>query len=242
MISVNLKGRLGNQAFQMATCIAHAKRNGYAYSLPPETLNESIWPFYFEHLRGTKKPMGELYEEPTHEYSPIPKRDNLILNGYFQTEKYFYDYRKDILDAFAVPYAFDQGAISLHVRRGDYVNLKDHHPPCTSEYYIEALNLVTPGARVIKVFSDDIDYCRNMFPYDWNNIPFEYIEGLTPKEDLALMSGCEHNIIANSSFSWWGAWLGRNENKIVISPKLWFGEKNSHLSQNDIIPKRWIKI
>ena len=125
---------------------------------------------------------------------------------------------------------------SIHVRRGDYVKHPNHHPVQTIEYYNKSVEMVGKDTTIV-VFSDDIEWCKKNFNID--NII--YIEDEKDYIELYLMSLCDNNIISNSSFSWWGAWLNTNENKKVIAPNKWFGSAINE-NTNDIIPKGWIKI
>jgi len=88
-----------------------------------------------------------------------------------------------------------------------------------------------------------MDWCKeNINKKKYPSCKFEYSKGKTEVDDLRLMSCCEHNIIANSTFSWWGAWMNQNKNKIVVAPKVWFGAENFHLKTNDIVPETWIRM
>ena len=170
-----------------------------------------------------------------------------------QSEKYFVHNRALILDLFAPTtdiknyitskYSgiINANALSIHVRRGDYVYLPNHHPVASPEYYTNAINYITTKTRIDKyiVFSDDINYCKSMFG---ESEDITYINGEKDYIDLYLMSMCEHNIIANSTFSWWGAWLNQNSDKIVVAPKTWFGTARTDLDTSDLIPENWIKI
>ena len=127
-----------------------------------------------------------------------------------------------------------ENTVSLHVRRTDYVNLQNYHPIAAIQYYKDALDLIEHDKVV--VFSDDINWCKKNFKF--NNMVF--IEGNSNIEDLYLMSMCNNNVIANSSFSWWAAWLNKNEYKKIVAPKVWFGPAAP--SDKDIIPDTWIKI
>lgn len=125
----------------------------------------------------------------------------------------------------------------MHIRRGDYVLYPDHHPTCNIDYYKNAIKIINDSSETRKkilIFSDDKEWCRNNFIGD------EYIisENDNPYIDLYLMTLCDHHIIANSSFSWWGAWLNYNANKIVVAPSQWFGSaivKNT----SDVYCKNW---
>ena len=130
----------------------------------------------------------------------------------------------------------NKNTVSLHIRRGDYLKQQHNHPVQSLEFYNKALELIGDYENLL-IFSDDIDWCEKNLNY--SNMTF--VKGLTDIENIWLMSMCQHNIMANSSFSWWGAWLNNNPNKIVVSPKLWFGN-NLKLNTKDIIPKDWIKI
>lgn len=134
-------------------------------------------------------------------------------------------------------------SVSIHVRRGDYCNNKSTQGICSIEYYKKAIQDITDkyNVDIFLIFSDDIEWCKihilpliedSLFVFvDWNKKQDSY-------NDMHLMSLCKHNIIANSSFSWWGAWLNQNTNKIVIAPERWMNNDNDV----SIIPNDWIKI
>ena len=125
--------------------------------------------------------------------------------------------------------------VSVHVRRGDYTKLQDHHPLCTVEYYEKAMAMFKDHSFL--VFSNDIEWCKENI----KGPRVMYSEEESAAKDLQLMASCDHNIIANSSFSWWGAWLNDNQNKKVIAPSNWFGPTCDH-SSKDIVPETWIRI
>lgn len=238
MITCSLYGRLGNQLFQISAAIAHALRNNVPYKIPVRTADPRIWPAYFSHFPRVlpSDKIRHTYKEPEFTYQPIPFVDNTQLNGYFQSELYFKDFREEIIKAFRIPWKPRPGFVSIHVRRGDYLQFADKHPPVTEEYLCKAIAKF-PGWKFL-VFSDDMTWCREHFL----GSQFEFAEKNNALNDLSLMAGCEHHIIANSSYSWWGAWLNRNPDKIVIAPKVWFGPGNDHLNTKDLIPESWIKL
>ena len=125
--------------------------------------------------------------------------------------------------------------VSVHVRRADYLNIPEHHTNLQVEYYERAMKNFEGYSPVI--FSDDIEWCKNNL--NFNNMVL--VEGNSDVEDLWLMSLCKNNIIVNSSFSWWGAYLNKNVDKVVIAPSKWFGDGVS-LSTEDIVPEQWNKI
>ncbi len=180
------------------------------------------------------------------------------LNGYWQSEKYFNSFRGKLLSEIMLRSPFSEGAVaiakniqcansvSLHVRRGDFVSLKSanhFHGHLELDYYKLAFEKISSKIKnpTFFVFSDDMDWCKANFDFISSK---EFIDGesngITTHEELILMSYCKHNIIANSSFSWWGAWLNQNANKVVIAPQNWFADKK--INTNDLIPSSWIKI
>jgi hypothetical protein len=130
----------------------------------------------------------------------------------------------------------DDNTCSVHIRRGDYLRFPNDHPTLLNDYYFKSFDKMKKNTKFI-VFSDDITWCKDNIK--GNNM--FYIEDETDYVNLILMSLCKHNIIANSSFSWWGAWLNKNKNKKVIAPKIWFGP-NKNLNTKDLIPNKWITI
>ncbi len=180
------------------------------------------------------------------------------LNGFWQSENYFNECRSILLNQFSLKKSLSDNAfeidnkiksttsISLHIRRGDFLSLKSanhFHGFLPIDYYKNAINYINTKISNVTffIFSDDIDWCKNNFDFISNK---EFVDGkflaLTIHEELILMSNCQHNITANSSFSWWGAWLNQNPEKIVIAPKNWFADKT--INTNDLIPKSWIKL
>ena len=121
------------------------------------------------------------------------------------------------------------------MRRGDYIN-NNAYQQLNMDYYTKAMQMI--GSKEYYVFSEDITWCKQHFK--GSNITF--IDDINPVNSLSLMASCSNNIIANSTFSWWGAWLNKLPNKIVIAPSKWFGPALSHHNTKDILPKEWIQI
>lgn len=183
-------------------------------------------------------------------------KDPVYLDGFWNTEKYFKDIKDIIRKDFTLKKSLsDAGgvlldtilkteSVSLHVRRGDYISDPKTNTwlgVCSLEYYNQAIQRIASNIKNphFFVFSDDPAWAKeNITPL----FPTTYISGNPdrPEEDIILMSKCRHNIIANSSFSWWGAWLNENPQKIVIAPKQWF--KTKKMDTRDIIPETWIKL
>ena len=127
----------------------------------------------------------------------------------------------------------------LHVRRGDYLALQNFHPVQSDEYYKKALELTKP--ENLLVFSDDIDWVKSNLLLDEASVFINHNKGNESYNDMRLMSLCKHHVIANSSFSWWGAYLNSHTKKIVLYPSVWFGEIVKH-DTKDLCPPDWIKI
>ena len=125
--------------------------------------------------------------------------------------------------------------VSIHVRRGDYVHLPNHYPIQSVEYYQRAYEIIGDKNINVVIVSDDISWCKENLSF--NNTHF--IENETNITDLYIMSLCKHNIMSNSTFSWWGAWLNNNPNKKVIQPSNWFGP-SLPLSPDEIYCENWI--
>ena len=204
------------------------------------------------HKQKLIKERGVLYDPDI-----IKIKGNAYLEGYWQSEKYF----ADISDIIRREFTFKQrpnninnqiltkidgvNSVSLHIRRGDYVNnpkTLNFHGVLNLDYYVNALNFISKKVKelYVFVFSDDIAWAKKNLV---TTLPLYFIDhnrGEQEFEDLRLMSRCKHHIIANSSFSWWGTWLSSNTNKIIISPKNWF--KNKEINIKDLIPETWRKI
>jgi hypothetical protein len=181
--------------------------------------------------------------------------NNVYLEGYWQSEKYFAEIgdaiRQDFTLKAALSPAADEimkkighnNAISIHIRRGDYLTekLQKVFSLCSLEYYEEAIRIMKEKVALPNffVFSDDVDWARNNLRAD---VPLEFVSqaGLEDCEEMILMSRCKHHIIANSSFSWWGAWLNPDPAKIVIAPQKWYSDP-AHANP-DLIPNSWLKI
>lgn len=180
-------------------------------------------------------------------------KGNIYLDGYWQNEKYFKEIREQLIEDFtpksdisekAQGYLKDienTNSVSLHIRRGDYISdptANNFHGVTNIEYYNRAVDYVNDQVSepVYYIFSDDIAWCKNNFDFLENKI---FVDDTSSAiDDLELMKRCKHNIIANSSFSWWAAWLNENSNKIVITPKVWFSAKiDLHLA-----PEEWIRL
>ena len=253
-------GRLGNQMFQYTGLRGLAQRHGYEYCLPPREVVATRDP----NVVSSDITMFECFNIPdapkrVTNFSRIQESnfgldknlwnncpDNISLYGYFQTEKYFKHIEKQIREAFtfvdgirqpteeAFKYNFgDTEVIAIHLRRGDYLKYP-HHPVQTLEYYTEGLSHM-PDDIPVMVFSDGIEWCREQELFQGDR--FIFAEGNSTGVDLCLQSLCEYHIIANSSFSWWGAWLANSKN--VIAPKKWFAGEYIEHDMRDLYISHW---
>lgn len=219
----------------MSVTVSLALKNNDSYVFPP-------WEYekYFN-LHGCFSDEINYkfqYKESHFHYSPIPYRPNIDLFGFWQSMRYWEDYQDIILSKLTPVKTFGikQNTTSIHARFGDYVGNKAYSQ-LDMDYYGRAMDLIK--SKYYLVFSDDIKKAKKMFKGE----QFTFAEGNDPVMDLSLQSSCVNNIIANSSFSWWGAFLNKHPSKIVIAPKVWFGPalEKTHSTQ-DLIPVDWNQI
>lgn len=185
----------------------------------------------------------------------LKKRKYILLDGYFQSYKYFDSIRDVLLGDFVLKKGYglvaeeikeeiekQKQSVAIHVRRGDYAaSCKDWNGLCSVEYYKKALAEIKKKYPNVKlfIFSDDIDWARENLQFD-SPTSFVSCPELSAVEEMLLMSLCKHQIIANSTFSWWSAWLNQNEKKIIIAPSRWLVASN--IDTDDLLPSSWIKI
>jgi len=266
MIYCVLKGGLGNMLFQIAAVKSLAIDNGVDCSFPnlhhhynvmdndnhynPKLKHSKEYQQMFEAL-NVSQPTANLVRihYPFHYDKLDTPTDNFLVDGFFQSEKYFTHNREGILECLKIPESvkvhidkkyggvLEGKTTSIHVRRGDYLKYPNHHPTQTLKYFEDSVEALKDKTDKIIVFSDDIPWCKENFKFD--NIV--YIENEKDYIEIYLMSLCNNNITSNSSFSWWGAWLNENKDKVVIGPTKWFGPAITHETA-DILPESWIKI
>ena len=288
MITVRLKGGLGNQMFQYATGLAIASMRGQELKLDatgyddPRVINSDTPRKYgmcafnlsggiaaIDEVSKARNPYGifskalrffnqKVLKKYYADYNPgFFRKSNKYIEGYFQSEKNFADVKEKVIREFTLKKEFVSDvflaeknkidkikSVSVHIRRGDYVSdpkTNSTHGVCSKEYYERAMGLIRSKIEspIFSFFSDDIEWVKKEFG---EHSDFRYVSSpnLKEYEELILMSLCAHNIIANSSFSWWGAYLNQNPNKIVIAPKKWVNiESNPH---PNIILEWWMRI
>lgn len=263
MIGLNYLGRmgqLGNQMFQYAAIRGIAAKRGYGYTIPDhsEKIKDSlgnilrielfdvfdIQPQQTGYLLadGARTEMHFHFDEDILDNCP----DNVTIIGYFQSEKYFKHIEEDIRNEFTFKREYleacephrphMQGSIALHIRRGDFlINSLNHHN-LSMKYYENALKEFPEDQNVV-IFSDDPVWCKEQELFSSDR--FSVCESGSSYVDLCLMSMCSDFIIANSTFSWWGAWLSRNKDKKVVYPSKWFGPNNADKLTKDLFPEEW---
>lgn len=250
-------GRLGNQMFQYASLRGIAARRGYDFGVPPSKF-EDQWrshqlfevfdlPYLLrnniKYLDGGNAPIVQErffhFDQLLLDQCP----NDVSLFGFFQSEKYFKHIEKSIKEDFTfrdhilepckeIAEGFEN-PVSLHVRRTDYLTNNANHHNLDLSYYEEALKHFDD--RQVIVFSDDPEWCKEQSIFSDDR--FLVSESADNKIDLCLMTFCKSHIIANSSFSWWGAWLSNSEK--VIAPSKWFGPNNADKETKDLIPETW---
>ena len=251
MITCNFHGRLGNNLFQIATLVSLSKKLNVDFILPEFThaghrgdIPVDLSIFEYDFKRGTCNTEIE-YNEKIFEYSEIIPQDKLKLGGFFQSWKYFEDVKDTLLSTYFTPsnpiiqsllkYNVSPNSLGISVRRGDYLMLQHNHCVLDTPYYQEAINTYfTNNTDQIYIFSDDLDWCKQIFGND-----VIYVQDDIGTQ-LFLMSKMKHLIMSNSTFAWWGAYLNQN-NGIIVSPTPWFGPNNKDLNTDDLYYPTWIK-
>jgi hypothetical protein len=255
---IGYMGRLGNQMFQMASTIGIARKLNYDVKFPSENFIKGsgyeyngcdlIECFDIPEILITLRDFiqiisGYTEKEFTYNSELLNISDYTNINGYLQTEKYFIDIEDEIRKIFTFKANIrnigdavkieDGSHVSLHIRRGDYLNSMDYHPVQDHDYFKNTMSEFSDDQKFY-IFSDDIEWCKSKFIGD----RFRFIETGSPYVDMYIMSKFKNHIIANSSFSWWGAWLSGRDSK-VIAPKKWFGPAINN-DTADIYCKNWI--
>ena len=207
-----------------------------------------------EFLKKTPFRKKTVYNNESYKYDEhVLGLDGRYIEGYWQSEKYFLDIKEKILETYRFPEFLEEQktwakkiqnscAVSVHIRRGDYLQYSYLQNICTLEYYKRSMDYFR------EILSDKVSFYIFTNDFPWAEEHFTekdcfFVKGNTGKNsfrDMQLMSLCRHHIVANSSFSWWGAWLGQNSDKIVIAPERWINHFANE--KTDIIPENWIRI
>ena len=233
-------GRLGNNMFQAAAVIGYAKKHDVLWEVPALNGESPRFKEFFPDLLYGNRTL-QVYncgDPRKFNFQNLPYRpQGISLHGFFQSLKYFEHCQGDIKKYFKLNTVSGyEDYVSIHVRRDDYVKYAADFPPITMDYLNQAMAHF-PGRKFL-VFSDDIPWCQANIPGG------EYPNG-DELQDLSLMASCGDHIIANSTFSWWGAYLGINPNKKIITPHhtSWFGKNNGVKAPPvDLLPPEWVQI
>jgi hypothetical protein len=252
-------GQFGNQLFQIAATIGIARRNGCSFVFP-------VWPyarhFEFPILQSRAIRQFQRRMPRTFAYEEIAIDRATELRGFFQSERYFAHCADEVRHYFTPHHALAQilerhfadllgaSTCSVHVRRTDYIGDPVWPELAASDYYERAMSQFDSDTTFV-IFSDDIEWCKERF----RGRAVVFVEALSAVEDLFLMARCKGHIVANSSFSWWGAWLDPNPDKKVIAPLRWFGGRHAdpaiayrpsrldgYYDTRDLIPPSWTRI
>ena len=253
-------GRLANQMFQYASLKGVARHRGYDFSIPPQQVfgqhdtlvRSSELNIYnvFDNIKNNNIQVARnpILQERMHEFDKELFRscpDNVDFFGYYQSPKYFEHIKDEIKNDFKFSdevesicnemYESINGKeiVSLHIRRTDYI-VNNNHPLQPISYYEKALKLFDKNVQIL-VFSDDPAWCQEQGLFADDSIMIS--EGNDADVDMCLMSKCNYHIIANSSFSWWGAWLGNSEK--VVAPSNWFADSCADKSVKDMVFGDW---
>jgi hypothetical protein len=263
-VTGKILGGLGNQLFILFTTISYSIDNNLEYKI---FLTEKKRKSYFDtplykNILNSKIEIcrGKIYKEPFYHYCPISihnKCKNIILDGYFQSWKYFHSNRERILKILdfhnlkTLIYEkyknYIENDIVLHFRLGDYKNLERFHPICNIEYYIKSLKHFNEKSKVlyffekedINVVENNINILKNIYP----QMKFSPIDTkIDDWEQMIIMTGIKNNIISNSTFSWWGTYLSDLTDKKICYPEVWFGEALKDKNTKDLFFDSWNKI
>jgi hypothetical protein len=264
-LSLGKNGEFGNQLFQIAATVAHALRNNDEYILP-KWVCEISQTYYTDFLKhkinesDAQIAINNEYSEPTFFYSPIPYTPDKITNlrGYFQCEKYFSDVKNDINKLFEPNEQIEQklkkydfkNSIALQLRF--YDSERPHHFNTGLKQYMDPRPVYYTVEDNYEYFAKSINYfgknktyyvCSNNFSKakqmlkEYSN--FIFLDNLHHVEAFYVQTQCEHNIISNSTYGWWGAYLNKNSDKVVFAPKNWFKVVDDWHNSKDIVPETW---
>ncbi len=264
MIYIELNGRIGNHLFQIATAATLAKKHNTQFAavchenyILPEPDNCTVYEYIQQYKNTFFKDITILTQAPKDIkpfkqegalYKPIDYCDNIYLSGTFESEKYFdpeivrkqFQIPPEIKENLMHHYGsiLAKGVTSINVRRGNLLHIPHEYNVASLKFFKEAIGHIGTDTHFLFI-SDDINWCKQHFK--GSNFHFADKDP-SPLNDLFLQALCKNNIISNSTFSWWGAWLNDNPKKIVVAPTPWFGKAFSHIQVDDKIPESWIQL
>ena len=256
-ITCRLQGRTGNIMFQIAHAYSKALEYNRQFTVPSKESSTShqentlYRKISFDIQTSVEFPNIEQKWGKFHYEHIEPSKDNpTAFCGFYQSEKYFKKHSEAIRDLFSPPRSFinkvlkeypffaNETVAAINVRRGDYLTQLTRHPVVSLEYINEAYESL-PSHDKLLIMSDDIEWCKENIKLP--NLVFSDNSKFWDAEGIWLLSLCDHFIISNSTFSWWGAWLSRTDNKVVIAPSTWFGPDIKEIPE-DIYCENWVKL
>ena len=267
-ITSSIVGGLGNQLFIIFASISYGLNHIKPVSfLNTKTVCDGKFRTYWDNFLIDLKPLLKQniksliqYKEPYFHYCEFPKfNKSVCLNGYFQSEKYFKNKYNEIMsliklrsqqEVIKAKHKYDyENSISLHFRIGDYKNITDYHPLMPYEYYFNCIKHMMTNTCITNILyfcqaedNTQVSEIIKKLMNECKTINFIKVQDNIPDwEQLLIMSCCQHNIIANSTFSWWGAYFNSNVNKIVCYPSTWFGSSAKYETM-DLCPDEWVRI
>lgn len=263
IITTTIQGGLGNQLFIIFAALGTAQKQSKRFlitkqeSTPPRGTYWNELLSSFPLVQKIDEEIEVEFKEKSHNFfQEIPNPDkNMIISGFFQSSKYFNHISSEVrnlislrkLDEILVDKKIknlrekwgDKRLIFVHVRRGDYLQLSHYHLNLPLEYYRQAFTYFEPEDTVFIFFSEDLEYCKENFK------DLKYTDFVSDKDykELIIMSRLDGGVMANSSFSWWAAWLGDSEKtKKIVCPTRWFASGGDEIEQTDRLEDHWIKI
>jgi len=258
IVTSYLMGGLGNQMFQISKSLSESKNLNcdYCIKLDSETNMEGRKPIHYKDniFKNIKfcdfLPERIRIQEKSFNFADdnIDFSNSIEFYGYYQSSKNFKGYSRLIKKTFSppkefiekikyeYPNIFDKNSVSIHVRRGDYLTISDVLPVIDKTYIDKSLKSLKEYSKIF-IFSNDKEWVKNNLNYKDSVV----VSGLYDYEELWAISLCNHNIMSNSSFSWWGSYLNKNKNKKVFVPSIWFGP-NGEKEYDDIYESDWVKI
>lgn len=241
-IACDFEGRLGNNMFQVATAFGYAFKHDCDWGVFPGYLHEEIYDFG---LPSAPDRYYTVYQEPSHGYAPLPydlKGKDVRIKGFFQSYRYFHFCEMEIRNLF-LQAGSSYDAVSIHVRRTDFLVHK-HNVTMPNSYFAQAINYFrNKGHHTFCVFSDDIDWCAENLPKLTDAVLIMQRDG-DAFSQLQQMARCRHNIITNSMYSWWAAYLNPHRDKTVVAPgySYWFHPDYAFLDTSELMPPEWVQL
>lgn len=250
-VTARMYGQLGNNFFQVAAACALAWDNDADIYFPDWNSNAPVYQHVFFRFSNSlpPNPIEYVWNEPIYSYQHIPYQPNMQIFGYFQSEKYFAHHRERLLELFAprpddLTYIQEKyndilshpNSVGIQLRYYKWEFPTEDLYPQYGKDYLKKTMMLFPETTLFVVSSNNIEYARECIPEGTKNVIF--LENEPHWIDFYILSLCKHNIITNSSFGWWSAWLNQNPDKIVIRPAYWIRD----LPTQDVCPEEWISI